>query len=411
MAAPVAAALAGSSFGKELYQGAAQTGASGLISGALGQLFGGMNARRQWKYTQKQMALQQKYALEQMQKQAEYEYGNWQKQFDYENAYNDPSKVFERYRNAGVTPAGVLGSSGVGVSATMSGGSAGSVGASGPSGGFGLPGAGPLDMMSLGQNMLTSSERERNNAAARLDRATAQEIENRTQDPERYARAFDLAMQLNEAGVKSEEARAANLNALTRWQEAQNKYADLIATQNWLKIVGECALITQQNDRIRALNKAEIPLMERMAAADLAYLIASAKNLDASTELMNIERKDLLEWFDVNWTTPIDVQEVNEKGEPTGETKKMTGKDIALYLNGLKYTTGEQGVAAEGFMNWQRKHPMLMGITEKVVGGASAAAAMRAGGRTPRGRATTTYRMNRNGEVIGGTQVDTRMIY
>ena len=106
MSAPVAAALAGSSFGKQLYQGAAQTGASGLISGALGQLFGGMNARRQWKYTQKQMALQQKYALEQMQKQAEYEYGNWQKQFDYENAYNDPSKVFERYRSAGVTPAG-----------------------------------------------------------------------------------------------------------------------------------------------------------------------------------------------------------------------------------------------------------------------------------------------------------------
>lgn len=411
MPVPVAAALAGSSFGKELYQGAAQTGASGLISGALGQLFGGMNARRQWKYTQKQMALQQKYALEQMQKQAEYEYGNWQKQFDYENAYNDPSKVFERYRNAGVTPAGVLGSSGVGVNATMSGGSAGSVGASGPSGSFGLPGAGPLDMMSLGQNMLTSSERERNNAAARLDRAQAQNIENQTQSSDRYAEAFDLALQLSKANVNSEEARAENLRALTTWQDAQNKYADLIATQNWLKIVGECALITQQNDRIRALNKAEIPLMEKEAAANISYLLASARYLNASASVQEIEYSDLKEWFDVNWTTPIDVQEVNEKGEPTGETKKMTGKDIALYLNGLKYTTGEQGVAAEGFMNWQRKHPMLMGITEKVVGGASAAAAMRAGGRAPKGRSTTTYRVNRNGEVIGGTQVDTRMIY
>lgn len=382
MAVPVAAALAGSSFGKQLYQGAAQTGASGLITGGIGQIFAGMNARRQWKYAKKQMALQQKYALEQMAKQAEYEYGNWQKQFDYENKYNEPSAVFDRYRAAGITPAGVLGSSGVGVNATIPGGSAGSVGASGPSGGPGLPGAGPLDMTALGQNMLTASERERNNAAARLDRATAREIENRTQDPEVYARSFDLAMQLNEAGVKSEEARAANLNALTTWQEAQNKYADLIATQNWLKIVGECALITQQNDRLRALNGAQIPLMERMAAADLAYLIASANNLDASTKLMDIERKDLLEWFDVNWTTPIDVQEVNEKGEPTGKMKKMTGKDIALYLNGLKYTVGEQGVVAEGFMNWQRKHPMLMGVTEKVVGGAAAAAAMRMGARS-----------------------------
>lgn len=182
MPVPVAAALAGSSFGKQLFQGAAQTGASGLVSGALGQLFGGMNARRQWKYTQKQMALQQKYALEQMQKQAEYEYGNWQKQFDYENEYNDPSKVFERYRAAGVTPAGVLGSSGVGVNATMSGGSGGSIGASGPSGGLPSPGSGPLDMTALGQNMANQSVVDRNNAAAQRDRAEAKQIENSTHD-------------------------------------------------------------------------------------------------------------------------------------------------------------------------------------------------------------------------------------
>lgn len=180
MAIPVAAAAA--SFGGQLLRGGATTGSSGLISGALGQLFAGMNARRQWKYTQKQMALQQKYALEQMQKQAEYEYGNWQKQFDYENEYNDPSKVFERYRAAGVTPAGVLGSSGVGVNATMSGGSVGSVGASGPSGGLPSPGSGSLDMTALGQNMANQSVVDRNNAAAQRDRAEANQIENSTHD-------------------------------------------------------------------------------------------------------------------------------------------------------------------------------------------------------------------------------------
>lgn len=178
MAIPVAAA----SFGGQLLRGAASTGSSGLISGAIGQLFAGMNARRQWKYAKKQMALQQKYALEQMQKQAEYEYGNWQKQFDYENEYNDPSKVFERYRAAGVTPAGVLGSSGVGVNATMSGGSGGSIGASGPSGGLPSPGSGPLDMTALGQNMANQSVVDRNNAAAQRDRAEAKQIENSTHD-------------------------------------------------------------------------------------------------------------------------------------------------------------------------------------------------------------------------------------
>ena len=178
MAIPVAAAT----LGGQLFRGAAATGSSGLISGGIGQLFAGMNARRQWKFTQKQMALQQKYALEQMQKQAEYEYGNWQKQFDYENEYNDPSKVFERYRAAGVTPAGVLGSSGVGVNATIPGGSGGSIGANGPSGGLPSPGSGPLDMTALGQNMANQSVVDRNNAAAQRDRAEANQIENSTHD-------------------------------------------------------------------------------------------------------------------------------------------------------------------------------------------------------------------------------------
>ena len=79
-------------------------------------LFGGIAARRQWKYQQKQMKLQQQYALEQMAKSAEYQLVHDKEMFDYENAYNDPSKVFERYLKAGVTPAAVLGSSGVGVS-------------------------------------------------------------------------------------------------------------------------------------------------------------------------------------------------------------------------------------------------------------------------------------------------------
>ena len=148
---------AAASFGQALGQSAASTGATGLISGALGQLFGGMNARRQWRYQQKQMKLQQQYALEQMQKQSELSYANWQKRFDYENAYNDPTKVFDRYLKAGVTPAAVLGSSGVGVNATMSGGSASMPSASGPSGGSPVSPAGfaPADPTSIAQKITT----------------------------------------------------------------------------------------------------------------------------------------------------------------------------------------------------------------------------------------------------------------
>ena len=110
-----------------------------LLTGGIGQIFAGANARRQWRYRQKEMALQQKYALEQMSKNAELSYNNWQKQFDYENEYNLPTAVMDRYRQAGINPAAVLGSSGVGVSATMSGGSAPSFGNSGPSSSFSQP--------------------------------------------------------------------------------------------------------------------------------------------------------------------------------------------------------------------------------------------------------------------------------
>lgn len=385
-----APSLAAASFGTNLAQGAAQQGASGLISGALGQLFAGMNARRQWKYQKKAMDLQQQYALEQMAKQAEYQYGNWQKQFDYENAYNDPSKVFERFRAAGVSPAAALGSSGVGINATMSGGSAGSVGASGPSGGPATPGAGPLDMAALGQNMLTASESRRNSAAAARDQAEADMTNAQNFGKERFLAAFDLGNQLVSAGIKEKEAQAAYVTSLQTWQDARNKYADLIATNDWLKSVGECATIVEENRRLRALNDAEIPLMSQAAAANVAYIQAMTGNLRANSRMTNLQADDFEQWFSVNWNTEIEVDDVDEDGKLRGK-RKMTGRQIAEYLLGLDYTVGKQGRVAEGFMNWQRKHPMLMSITERVAGGVAAGAAMRFGSRGPVNRTRTSY--------------------
>lgn len=383
MPIPVAA-----SFGAQLAQGAAQTGTSGLISGALGQLFGGMNARRQWKYQKKAMALQQQYALEQMAKQAEYAYGNWQKQFDYENSYNDPSKVFERYSAAGVSPAAVLGSSGVGINATMSGGSGGSVGASGPSGGPGLPGAGPLDMTALSQNMLTGSEARRNSAAANRDQAEADLTNAQNFGKERFLSAFDLSTQLTAAGIKEKTAQANYISALQVWQDSRNKYADLIATNDWLKSVGECAQIAEENRRLRAQNDAEIPLMSQAAAANIAYIQALTGNLRANSRMTNLQADDFQEWFRVNWETEIEVDDVDKDGKVSGK-RKMTGRDIAAYLLGLDYTAGQQARAAEGFMNWQRKHPMLTSIVDRVAGGVAAGAAMRMGSRRPMSRTRT----------------------
>lgn len=318
MAVPVAAALAGSSFGKQLFQGAAQSGASGLISGGIGQIFAGMNARRQWKYAKKQMALQQKYALEQMAKQAEYEYGNWQKQFDYENAYNDPSKVFDRYRNAGVTPAAVLGSSGVGVNATMSGGSAGSVGASGPSGGFSASGVGPLDMTAVGQNMLTASESRRNQAAASRDEAEARSIDDQNVGNQLYTAMAKARIDLDEA------ITAHNLAArdVLRIQEDIEKNNRFISDSTLLSSVDEkknqAALVAAmvkrlgiENDNLGKLMSAQAFMMNTQGALNQVLgeqareVIQSLRldNLDSAYELSN------------NWDKQFDVEVPNPQYE------------------------------------------------------------------------------------------------
>lgn len=315
MPVPVAAAA---SFGQALGQSAAQTGSSGLISGALGQLFGGMNARRQWRYQQKQMKLQQQYALEQMQKQSELSYANWQKQFDYENAYNDPTKVFDRYLKAGVTPAAVLGSSGVGVNATMSGGSAGSVGASGPSGSFSTPGAGPLDMAAIGQNMLTSSESRRNQAAAARDEAEARSIDDQNVGNQLYTAMARARVDLDESITKH------NLAArdVLKIQEDIEKNNRFISDATLLSSVDEkksqaalvAALVKRlgiENDNLGKVMSAQAFMMNTQGALN-QILGEQAREVIQSLRLDNLDSAYELSR---NWDKRFDVEIPNPRYE------------------------------------------------------------------------------------------------
>ena len=85
-----------------LLGGLAASSSTAAASGGIGSIFN--SAKKQWKYKQKEMALQQQYALEQMAKSAEYQLAHDKQMFDYENAYNEPTKVFDRYLKAGITP-------------------------------------------------------------------------------------------------------------------------------------------------------------------------------------------------------------------------------------------------------------------------------------------------------------------
>lgn len=376
---PIPAAAA-ASFGQALGQSAASTGTTGLITGALGQLFGGMNARRQWRFQQKQMALQQKYALEQMQKQSELSYANWQKQFDYENSYNDPSKVFDRYLKAGVTPAAVLGSSGVGVNATMSGGSASMPSASGPSGGAPITPGGfaPTDPTSIAQNMVAQSTVNRNTAAANRDDAEADLMRGNTH-------STDWRKEMDELEKKSLEHHINNVSELVRLNRAladihaaDAEYADLMATYKFQDFVAMYSKHVEEANQIKKYND---KYFDAIYAAQVVRDFAAAYESAASGDVLNVESEirkvtlaDLREWFDLNWDTAVDVPEVDEKGKPTGKTTKMTGRQIHQRLLGLAATEGEQELSGRWFQNRSSKNAFGYGMARTALLGAIAIA-------------------------------------
>lgn len=409
MAVPVAAA---DSFGQALGQSAASTGSTGLISGALGQLFGGMNARRQWRFQQKQMALQQKYALEQMQKQSELSYANWQKQFDYENAYNDPTKVFDRYLKAGVTPAAVLGSSGVGVNATMSGGSAGTPSASGPSGGAPVsPGTfAPADPTAIAQNMVAQSTVDRNAAAADRDNAEADNLRGNTHTQEWREKMDDLELKITEHQVK--DARE-----LANLREAQ---AQIIAIDAYLSnitqgykmhsIIAMAGILEEKYQNLRKTNDWFEPQAGAALAVAWSSAIANLASADESESRMRLnaqELKDLQKWYELNWEKEVPVQIRNDKGEVV-ETKVMK---VAETLAILKAAAAETAQLETGNVRWDlRNSKNRLGYdvlrsfaTAAGIAGATYAGRKAAGPAGPEGYEEIKEFYGSDGDQIGAT--------
>lgn len=354
MPAPVTAAA---SFGQALGQSAASSGATGLISGALGQLFGGMNARRQWRYQQKQMKLQQKYALEQMQKQSELSYANWQKQFDYENAYNDPSKVFDRYMKAGVTPASVLGSSGVGVNATMSGGSAGMPSASGPSGGAPVsPGAfAPGDPAAIAQNMIAQSTIDRNAAAADRDEAEAANLRGNTHTQDWREQMDNLELQIAQHNVK-DTREIANLHEAQAQIVAIDAYlANITQGYKMSSIMAMAGILEEKYQNLRQTNDWFAPQAGAALAvawsSAIAHVSAAAES-ESRIKLNAQELKDLQKWYELNWEKEVPVQIRNEKGEVV-ETKTMK---VAETLAILKSAAAETAQLETGNARWDLRN-------------------------------------------------------
>lgn len=224
-------------------------GALGDIAGGVSDaLFGGIKAKRQWKYQRKQMALQQEYNKENMAIQQQYNERNMGLQRDAEldawnreNEWNNPVAVRARYEAAGISPQAALGggATGAGLATSMDTPSSSNPSSSSPSGGADYSGGsghsqGILSgavavkqLQSLDQQIEESKSRSRKNdaetAGINLDNAMKPLI----------AKGLDLDNQSKEYSniIKSVQAKWADImaskDAAKRDVEIQNLYADL----------------------------------------------------------------------------------------------------------------------------------------------------------------------------------------
>lgn len=404
-----------SRLGMSAASGAASSFGSAAGSGIGNALFGGISAKRQWKYAQKQMALQQRYALEQMAKSAEYQLRHDKQMFDYENAYNDPSKVFERFTKAGINPAAVLGQSGASVGATIGTGSGSAPSVSGPSasGAIGAGSAFNGNPTAIAQNALLEATKDKAREDARLSAAEATRIENETQDSSYYKIMADLNRQLLSHNVSDAKSMAAYHDALAVIQQSAAQYADLTATYEFQQVVSDYAKTVEEYRHLKALNDAQIPIMEQMVAADLALTLAQAYAANSRASLDSVLGKqekvnlaDLENWFSVNWETEIDVPEVDEKGKPTGKIRKMTGRQIQEYLLGIGAASAGQELPGNWFNIRSQKNQFGYSMAKTVIAAAAAAAVTRGrGSAAPTDFEQTTSHADRYGEFIGGTTV------
>lgn len=318
--------------GQSLGMNAASSAGSSVGGGIADALFGGISARRNWKYKQKEMALQQQYALEQMSKSAEFQLAHDKQMFDYQNAYNDPSAVLARNLAAGLNPAAVLGQSGVGVSATIPTSSGGAPSGHGPvatgsGGGLAALGGNPSAYADI---QLKDAQQERERSAAALNDAEAEWYKSQTVDKDLRERLIKAQAGLAEAGITESSSRASLNAAITLSYTIDSELKDAAFGYNLELIKANLGKAKEEYYQLKARTGYIDDLLEgelQLLTARAIYLKASASNQEQQARVNELTASDLENWFDVNWNTEVEVPIINEKGK-VERTIKMTGKEI-----------------------------------------------------------------------------------
>lgn len=367
-------AMMGESFGMNAASSAGASAGGGLADA----LFGGISARRNWRYKQKEMALQQQYALEQMTKSAEFQLAHDKQMFDYQNAYNDPSAVLQRNLAAGLNPAAVLGQSGVGVSATIptsSGGAPSGHGpvASGSGGGLAALAGNPSAYADI---QLKDAQEERERSAASLNDAQADWYRSQTLDKDLRERLMEAEAGLAEAGITESTSRA-NLNtAITLSYTIDNELKDAAIGYNLEMIKAELGKAKEEYYQLKARTgyiDEQIEAELQLLTARAIYLKSSSANQDQLARVNELTADDLENWFDVNWNTEVEIPIINEKGK-VERTIKMTGKEIRKEYMKLDLQNFQYDMYTNRWVLRSEKNRFGYSVVNTVVGSAVSAA-------------------------------------
>lgn len=264
--------------------GSTAAGAVGNIaSGAANALFGGIQARRNWKYKQKEMALQQKYNLENMQKQFDYQQEAWNR----ENRYNDPRNASARWRLAGISPNAVFGNSpgGAGVA-----GSAGTPDVSNPSAGGNVdistyrPTLTPVEMMRA------QNERKVADSQADLNNALANKARGDTKDLDITKRSQLVQLSRDEIAKETEGVQRDILKIQKDFAEAKESNDVAIQRAKFLEIIANCnKLLADKNSSVEMKEKLEAD--KKLAQEMVNTEKAKRRNLDSQTDTENQTRE------------------------------------------------------------------------------------------------------------------------
>lgn len=364
--------------GQSLGINAASSAGSSAGGGIADALFGGITARRNWKYKQKEMALQQQYALEQMSKSAEFQLAHDKQMFDYQNAYNDPSAVLARNMDAGLNPAAVLGQSGVGVSATIptsSGGAPSGHGpvASGPGAGLAALAGNPSAYADI---QLKDAQQERERSAAALNDAEADWYKSQTLDKDLRERLMTAQAGLAEAGITESTSRA-NLNtAITLSYSIDNELKEATFGYNFEMVKADLGKAKEEYYQLKARTgyiDEQIEAELQLLTARALYLKSSSSNQDQLARVNELTADDLENWFDVNWNTEVEVPIIDEKGK-VERTVKMTGKEIRREYMKLNLQDFQYDMYTNRWELRSEKNRFGYSIVNTAVGGAVSAA-------------------------------------